>query len=166
MKYKDSRDSALVMTNHVDENYLALHQYKLLAGTNFIARPDTREATSEVIVNQQVLKRLNIGSGDPEKAIGEEITFSNFQLKGQKMKIVGVMKDFHYGKVNNLIPPVAFMFWTPGDRAIINAKVISTDLPETMTKIESAWKEIDRVHPFEAKFYEIEIEDAYSECSL
>ena len=46
----------------------------------------------------------------------------------RKMTIVGVMKDFHYGKVENLIEPVAFMFWTPGDRAIINAKIQSTDM--------------------------------------
>ena len=46
MKYKDSRDSALVLTNHVDENYLPLHEYKLIAGGNFIARPTTADAAS------------------------------------------------------------------------------------------------------------------------
>jgi putative ABC transport system permease protein len=55
MKYKDSRDSALVMTNHVDENYLSLHEHELLAGGNFIARPTTAEAVTELIVNQQFL---------------------------------------------------------------------------------------------------------------
>ena len=165
MKYKDSRDSALVLTNHVDENYLPLHEHKLAAGGNFIARPTTAEAVTEVIVNQQVLKRLNIGANDPEKAIGEEITFSSFQLHGRKMTIVGVMKDFHYGKVENLIEPVAFMFWTPEDRAIINAKIRSTDLLGTMAKIESEWKKIDPVHPFQAEFYEEAIENAYSEFS-
>jgi len=75
------------------------------------------------------------------------------------------MQDFHYGKVNNLIEPVAFMFWTPGDQAIINAKIQSADLLATMAKIESIWKKIDRVHPFQAKFYNEEIEKAYSEFS-
>ena len=165
MKYKDSRDSALVMTNHVDENYLALHEHKLLAGGNFIARPITAEALTEVIVNQQVLKRLNIGANDPEKAIGEEITFSSFKFHGHKMTIVGVMQDFHYAKVDNLIEPAAFMFWTPEDRAVINAKIQSSDMQATMAKIESAWKKIDRVHPFEAKFFDEDIEEAYSEYS-
>ena len=165
MQYKDSRDSALVLTNHVDENYLPLHEYKLVAGTNFIERPTTARAAREVIVNEQVLKRFNIAANDPGKAIGEEITFSNAQGNRRKMTIVGVMKDFHYGKVENLIEPVAFMFWTPQDRAIINAKIQSTDMLATMAKIESVWKKIDRVHPFRAKFYDQEIEDAYSELS-
>lgn len=165
MKYKDSRDSALVLTNNVDENYLPLHEYKLIAGGNFRARPTTAEAAREVIVNEQVLKRFNISIGDPEKAIGEEVSFSNFNVHGRKMTIVGVMKDFHYGKVDNLIEPVAFMFWTPGDRAVINAKIKSTDMPATMDKLKSIWKKIDRVHSFEAEFYDEAIEDAYSEFS-
>lgn len=167
MKYEDSRDSTLVMMNRVDEKYLPLHEYQLVAGGNFIARPTTREAAREVIVNEQVLKRFNIGANDPGKAIGEEITLSlppDFS-EGRKMTIVGVMKDFHYGKVNNVIGPVAFTFWTPEDRAVINAKIQSSDMLATMARIGSTWKKIDRVHPFEAKFYDEAIEEAYSEFS-
>ncbi len=165
VKYKDSNDSVLVMTNNVDENYLSLHEYKLIAGENFIAHPTTSEAVREVIVNEQFLKRFNISNKNPKKAIGEEITFSNFKIHGHKMTIVGVMKDFHYGKVDNIVGPVAFMSWTPGDRAVINAKIQSADMPATMARIESVWKKIDRAHPFDAKFYDQEIEDAYSEFS-
>ena len=165
MKYKDSRDSALVMTNHVDENYLTVHGYKLIAGGNFKARPATSDAVREVIVNQEFLKRFNINVNDPQKAIGEEVTFSNFRVHGRRMTIVGVMKDFHYGKVDNVIGPVAFMPWTPGDRAVINAKIQSADLLGTMAKIKSSWGKIDPVHPFEGKFYDEEIEEAYSEFS-
>ena len=165
MKYQDSSDSALVMTNSVDAHYLPLHGYQLMAGENFVTRPTTAQGVREVIVNQQFLKRFNIGTGDPGKAIGEEITFSNFQLNGHKMTIVGVMKDFHYGKVDNLVGPVAFMPWTPEDGAVINAKIQSTDMPTTIAKLESTWKKVDRVHPFKAEFYDEAIEEAYSEFS-
>ncbi|NIJ55507.1 ABC transporter permease [Dyadobacter arcticus] len=165
IKYKDFRDSALVMTNNVDENYLPLHGYKLIAGGNFITRPTTAQAVSELIVNEEFLKRFNISASDPGKAIGEEVSFSNFNVQGRKMTIVGVMQDFHYGKVDNLIGPVAFMPWTPGDGAIINAKIQSTNMPATLAKIKSTWKKVDRVHTFQAKFYDEEIEEAYSEFS-
>ncbi len=165
MKYKDSQDSALVLTNHVDENYLSLHGYKLIAGGNFVARPTTAGSVHEVIVNQQVLKRFNIAGNDPEKAIGQEITLSNFTTNGRKMTIVGVMQDFHYGKVDNIIGPTAFIPWTPEDRAILNVKLQSADLPATVAKIESVWKKIDRAHAFEAEFYDEAIEEAYSEFS-
>ncbi|MFN8345904.1 MAG: ABC transporter permease [Spirosomataceae bacterium] len=164
MKYKDSQDSALVLTNHVDENYLPLHEYKLVAGGNFKTRPTTTAAATEVIVNRQVLKRFNIAANDPEKALGKELTFSSFHGT-RKVTIIGVMQDFHYGKVDNLIGPVAFMHQTPDDRAIINAKIKTNDLPTTLSKIESVWKKLDRVHPFEAEFYDEAIEEAYSEFS-
>ncbi|UYQ95788.1 ABC transporter permease [Chitinophaga horti] len=154
MKYKDWRDSALVLTNHVDENYLPLHDYKLIAGSNFIGRPATASAVREVIVNEQVLKRFNISAN----AIGEQVT-----LNGRKLTIVGVMQDFHYGKVDNIIGPVAYTSWTPEDRAIISAKIASTNMPATMAKIQSAWKKTDPVHPLTAEFYNEEIEEAYSE---
>lgn len=161
MKYKDANDSTLVMTNHVDENYLSLHGFKLLAGGNFISRPASAEAVSEVIVNEQVLKRFNIGFHTPGKAIGEQII-----LNGRKLTIVGVMQDFHYGKIENLIGPVAFTFRTPEDGAVINAKIQSDDMPATMAKIKSVWKKIDPVHPFSAEFYDQSIADAYSEFSI
>lgn len=163
MKYKDSQDSALVLTNHVDENYLPLHKYKLIAGGNFIARPATADASSEVIVNEQVLKRFDLHPNEPQKAIGEQITFSSFSVKSRKMTIVGVMKDFHYGKVDNLIDPVAFMFWTPEDGAVINAKIQSSDMLATLGKIKSLWKKTDRIHPLKAEFYDQAIKEAYSE---
>ena len=165
VSYNNSRDSALVMTNNVDANYLPLHQYKLIAGGNFNTRPATAEAISEVIVNERFLKRFNIATNDPRKAIGEQITFSNFKVHGRRMTIVGVMKDFHYGKVDNLIEPVAFMPWTPGERAVINAKIRSNDMLATRARIETAWKKIDRVHPLQAEFYDESIEEAYSEFS-
>lgn len=166
MKYKDSHDSTLVLTNHVDENYLDLHNYELLAGTNFMERPTAGSNVNEMIVNEQVLKRFNIANGDPVKAIGEEITFSNFRHDGRRMTIVGVMKDFHYGKLQELIEPVAFIAWTPEDRALVNVKIKSANLPSTMAKIQAVWKKIDPIHPFQAQFYDDEIENAYSELSI
>ncbi|NML21706.1 FtsX-like permease family protein [Pseudoflavitalea sp. G-6-1-2] len=160
MKYKDSHDSVLVMTNHIDENYLPLHNYKLIAGGNFVARPINAESTSEVIVNEEVLKRFNIAGNNPRNAIGEQIV-----LNGRKLTIIGVMRDFHYGKVENLIGPVAYTYWTPEDRAIISVKIQSSDMHATLASIESIWKKIDPAHSFVASFYDQEIENAYSEFS-
>jgi ABC-type antimicrobial peptide transport system permease subunit len=161
MKYKDTQDSATVWYNIVDENYLPLHGHKFLAGGNFVARPTTKEATTEVIINEQVMKRFNVGANDPMKALGEELV-----LDGHKLKIVGVLKDFHYGKADNKIEPVIFTYWTAKEGGFINVKIESTDILSTMAKIESAWKSIDKVHPLEATFYDESIERAYGEFSV
>jgi putative ABC transport system permease protein len=160
MRYKDTQDSAHVWYNVVDENFLPLHGHKFVAGGNFVARPKTKAATSEVIINEKTMKRFNIGGNDPQNALGEELI-----LNGRKLKIVGVLKDFHYGKADNVIEPVVLTFWTEKDNGYINAKIESNDILATMGKIESSWKNIDKVHPLEAKFYDKQIENAYGEFS-
>jgi putative ABC transport system permease protein len=167
IKYKDLRDSVLVFTNIVDENYMPLHGYKLIAGQNFITRPVTLDATSEVIVNEKTLRQFNIANRDPEKAVGEEILLNN-----RRLTIVGVMKDFHYGKLDESILPVVFTYLTPDayltrDKrdGLVNVRINTNDPIKTMAKIQEVWKSVDPVHPFDARFYDDSIEDAYNELS-
>ncbi|HET7178388.1 MAG TPA: ABC transporter permease, partial [Chryseosolibacter sp.] len=159
MKYTDPADSTFVYNVSVDENYLPLHGHKLLAGRNFNARADSA-MESEVIVNEQVLKRFNIANRDPAEAVGEIIT-----LDGKKVKIIGVVKDFYYGRSTDK-EIKEFLFRYSFDNAdFVNAKVISSDWPATLGKIERAWKKIDNVHPLEARFYDEQIERAYTDFS-
>ncbi len=159
MKYNNPQDSSLVDINIIDEHYLPLHNYHFLAGRNFVSKPKNAEET-EVIVNQQVLKQFNIGKGDPAKAIGEVI-----QLDGKKLAIIGVLKDFHYGTLQNKIDPTLLRYAaSPG--GYINAAVTTTNWPTTLAALDAAWKKVDRIHPIDAKFYDQQIEEAYSQFSV
>ena len=89
MKYKEPMDSASVLLNFIDEHYLSVHRYNIIAGTNFRIRSVDGQET-EALVNEQLLKRFNIGNGDPQKAIGELV-----EIGREKLRIVGVLKDFH-----------------------------------------------------------------------
>lgn len=167
LKYKDLGDSAVVLMNIVDENYIPLHEYSLVAGQNFIARPATKEAASEIIVNEKTVKQFHIAEGDPEKAVGEEIILNN-----KKLTIVGVMHDFHYSKLDSKIEPVVFTYLTPDAHltadardGLVNVRISSMDPVETMAKIQNAWESVDPVHPFKGAFYQDEIEEAYQELS-
>ncbi len=153
-------DSALVWENRVDEHYLPLHKHKLLAGTNFTAHPENGEE-SEVIVNQQVLKRFNIGGGDPRKAIGRFVT-----VGGKKLAIVGVMQDFHYGTLEQKIDPVMFRYTRSNPGGFLNLKVATGDMAATLVKLDEVWKKYDKVHPLNARFYHEQIEAAYSRYAL
>jgi putative ABC transport system permease protein len=157
MKYTNSQDSANIWYNTIDEHYLPLHQHKLIAGRNFT--PKAGDEETEIIVNEKVIKRFMIGGGDPVKALGEVVTVDD-----KKMQIVGVMKDFHYGKADSEIEETAFRYSkNPGGH--VNAKITSQDWPATLAKIERAWKKVDPIHPLEATFYTDQIEKAYSEFS-
>lgn len=159
VKYNNPNDSALVWLNMVDEQYLPIHKHKVVAGKNFSLRPRKGEE-SEIIVNEQVLKRFNIARKNPQKALGEIVT-----VDGKKLAIVGVLKDYHYETVQNAIKPVMFRYaGEPG--GYLNVKIAPTNLAATMAQIEAAWRTIDNVHPLEAKFYDDQIEEAYSDFSV
>lgn len=156
MRYKE--DSAWIPANYVDENYLPLHDYRLLAGRNFTAK--SNGTSTEVIVSEATLKRFQIGQGIPFMAIGEIVT-----VNGKEKEIIGVMQDFHYAKATDEVKPVMFLYSRnprPPD-GYISAKIISSDWPATRMKLEKVWKKIDPVHPFDATFYEVQLEQAYGQ---
>jgi putative ABC transport system permease protein len=158
VKYTDPQDSNNVFYNKIDERYLAIHGHTLLAGGNFAPRTEQAEE-SEVIVNEAFLKRFNVAGRDPVKAVGEIVS-----IKDKPVQIIGVVKDFHYGQVDNEIGPFMFRY-ADQDVDYLNVKVASTDWPATLARIEKAWKKIDPIHPLQATFYDDQIERAYSEYS-
>jgi ABC-type antimicrobial peptide transport system permease subunit len=159
VKYQDPPDSVEVDQNIVDENYLPLHQYTFLAGRNFTHRPKDAPET-EVIVNERLIKRFNISHGNPEKAIGKVISMGD-----KRLTIIGVLKDFHYGTVESDIGPTILRY-SAEPRGYVNVKIGSDNLPVTMAAIETLWKQIDKVHPLDAKFYDDQIERAYRWLSV
>lgn len=154
-------DSAMIWYLVVDNHYLPVHQHKLVAGRNFKMRPK-EGIESEAVVNEQFLKRFNIANRNPHQALGKMIHVGENQLE-----IVGVIKDFHYGTLDNKIEPAMFRCTSGEDwGGYLNLKIESTDIPATMEKIGLAWKKIDRFHPLEARFYSEEIEQAYVRFSV
>jgi ABC-type antimicrobial peptide transport system permease subunit len=158
MKYNDPLDSISVYYNGVDEYYLPLHDHKLLAGENF--KPLVSDSLQEqIIVNEKLLERFEIPKGDyGEKAIGEVL-----KLDDKQAVITGVIKDFHYGRMDSDISPFCFRYYKGDDMYWLNVKIASQDMLSTMDKVESIWKKVDEIHPIQATFYDERIQDAYSE---
>lgn len=148
------QDSADVFHSFIDENYLPLHNHSFLAGKNFRAKADSIE--TEVIVNTHVLKRFNIGEQNPEKAIGEIL-----RVDGKDLTIIGVLKDFEYGKSNSKANKEVLMRHLRKNAQHLNVKILSEDWPTTYARLENIWKKIDPDHPFQAKFYNEQIEETF-----
>jgi putative ABC transport system permease protein len=138
-----------------------VHQYKLLAGKNFSTRTAAGSQETEVIVNEQLLRRFAIRKGDPQKAIGEMVV-----IDGKKLAIIGVLKDFHYGTLENKIEPFAFRYSNDEPGGHINVRLSTPNLTAALAGVDDAWRKIDKVHPLEAKFYDEQIELAYSQFSV
>ncbi len=160
IRYNDSHDSSNVFLNVVDDRYLPVHGHTLLAGRNFLWKPDSAE-DSEIIVNEELVKRFNIGGGNLQKALGEEVI-----MMKKNLTIVGILKNFHYGTVGDRIEPTVFIY-RPGERyGNLNVRIAGGDVPGTLAAIEAAWRKVDKVHAMDARFYSDQIEEAYGQFAV
>ena len=151
----DPLDSSTVYFNTVDEHYLPMHSHTFLAGRNFNPKlVDSLE--TEVIVNEEVIRRFNIAGGLVPDAVGQTV-----QVDGKELAIVGVIENFEYGKANNQTGKEVIMRYANAEANYLNVKIQSQDLPATYATLEAIWKKLDPVHPFEAQFYNQQIQDGF-----
>lgn len=157
VKGRAANDSLRAWYNKIDENYLKFFEFKLIAGRTVRNRLN-EGSEREAVVNQTLLRQLDIASGNPWDAVGQTIVVENNVLT-----IVGVVEDFHYSTLDRPIGP--FLFRQLDRARVLNVKIESEDILGTMQHFESIWKSIDSVHPFDAQFYDHQIEYAYREYS-
>jgi putative ABC transport system permease protein len=82
-----------------DANYLSVHGIRLVAGRNFTPR-DTAQTVRQVIVNEEVVRKLNWKSA--ESALGKP-----FAIDGKSGTVIGVIGDFHFNSLQHTIEPLA-----------------------------------------------------------
>ena len=156
VKYKDPQLVVNMQENLVDEHYLPVHGHRLIAGRSFHWKPDSARG-SEILVNEELLKRFNMAPGNPMKALGEELI-----LDDVRATIVGVLKDFHYGTASDKIEPTILRYQPRTYYNYVNVKIDTKDLPAAMASIEALWRTEDRLHPMNARFYDDQIGEAYA----
>jgi putative ABC transport system permease protein len=84
----------------VDENYLSTYQIKILSGRNFLKNVDNDTLNNRVIINESALKAMKFENA--ESAIGESFMWGF----GNKIEIIGVIKDFHHKSLSQTINPL------------------------------------------------------------
>jgi len=93
-----------------------------------------------MVLNEAAVRML--GYHSPQDAIGRD-----FSQWGRKGKIIGVVKDFHYQSLQQIIRPLSMRI-EPDGCDQISVKVGMTDLKKTIAGIEKAWRAIIPLQPF------------------
>ena len=148
----------------VDDNFLPTLQIPVLRGRNFSQRFPSDPAEA-VIVNEAFVKEA--GWQEP---IGQEIDFT---WKNQKMKVIGVIRDYHYASLREKIAPLLLTQDPNYGLRTIYVKLQSqsgtrqsgtrqsgtiqsgTDIPETVKAIESTFRKYIPLIPFEYQFEDV-----------
>lgn len=127
----------------VSDDFLSTLQIPVLKGRNF-SKSFSTDPEEAIVVNQAFVKRAGL-----KNPIGQEV---NFEWKNKKMKIIGVIRDYHYASLKDTIAPLV-LTQDPNYRiGTIIAKLDSKDTPATIKAIEKIFRSHIKNLPFEYKF--------------
>jgi len=137
------------------KDYIDLYGIELLAG-----RTTLNDTIQELVINETYLNVL--GFKDPKDAIGKQIKRSD-----ELYPIVGVVKDFNQRSLKDTINPLALVGnWDGAFFGVIHfafTNSIDSSMSETISKIETAYKQIYPESDFEINFMDETVEQFYNQ---
>lgn len=133
-----------------DGDYFDTYGLKIIAGQPY----STTDTLRKFVVNETLLRRL--GVKNPETAIGKMIRVGGWE----PYPIVAVIKDFQVGSAKDEIAPILTtiapkFYWRGG------IKLSSSNLTETVAKIEKVYNEVFPEVVFSGTFYEDKLKEYY-----
>lgn len=149
-------EMALILAQ-VDYDFIKTMGIELVQGRDFDRTMGT-DSTAAVLINETGVKTL----GWQDDPIGKEIEYG-FDLEGnpgRMMKVIGVMKDFHFRSLHNKIEPVIF-FISPQPRYLMSVRLKEGREKEALAFIEDKWNSFGAGRPFDYTYIGQIMEDQY-----
>ena len=151
--YKDI--SVQANANAIDYNYLDVMDIKIVKGRG-IEENRASDTIKNILINETLAKAFNIYDDPIGKKI--DLGFGDDDNDGKNMNVIGVVKDHHSRGLDSKIPPTFFMHWNSFDWMknnfqIMQFKVKSGNIQETLKHIENYWKNnVEQGYPFNPSF--------------
>ena len=150
------RDETILMTTAwVDHNFIDTYDMRLTEGRNF-DKSFTTDAEA-CIINESALRNFEI----------DDISQTRFMLPRDSgrfiyLQIVGVVNNFNFESLRNPIQPYVFLL--QGDDNMwgyITIRLSGANVQQTISQIESRWKEFTSNDPMQYYFIDEDFEQMY-----
>ena len=137
----------------IDAEFLATFEMNLAAGRNLSNEMGTD--TSAVIINEAAARLLGW-----ESPLGMEL---RVPAENYRVRVVGVVKDFHFQSLHEKIAPLVLGHWNNPIREIdyFTARVATSNLSATVAALQKVHEQFDQVTPFEYNFLDERLNDFY-----
>ncbi|RAW00714.1 ABC transporter permease [Pseudochryseolinea flava] len=126
-----------------DHEFFKTYGIDLVAGRNFNRSIPTDDSLA-FIINEKAAQE--IGWTNFETAIGQD-----FQYNGQKGKLIGIVKDFHFESLHQHIVPMIFLPLN-GSYNTISIAIAGTNTRTGIDHVEKVWKSFLPARPFAYQF--------------
>jgi putative ABC transport system permease protein len=135
--------------NFVDKAYLQTLDMNIKEGRGFTG--DFAADTGTVVINQTAVKRMSF-----ENPLGK------YLLSGDdKVKIVGVLEDYHFRSLHREVSPIAIAYYQGPYYRYITIKVKAGKIKETVKLAKKKWGEYVSDYPFHYYFLDNSFDQLY-----
>jgi putative ABC transport system permease protein len=155
MAFPDSHADQFIKTlrYEVDNQYIPTLGMQIIAGRNFSTAFGTD--STGVIVNETAARAFGWG----EKAIGRRITHMDNDGTRYTYHVIGIVKDFHFKSLHELITPLVMTMGT--DRGTMIVKVKTRDIAGLLTAMKKKWTDLKAEAPFSYSFLDERFDAVY-----
>jgi putative ABC transport system permease protein len=143
----------------IDQEYLGVMGIQISDGRNFSLDRigDRRDETSNdiqgILLNEAAVREFGIDS-----PIGKIIQWNDLHIM-RPLKIIGIIRDFHFKSLHHKIEPLCMGWVIPMHTA--NIKISSSNIPATLKIIEVEWKKVYGSKPFVYNFLDESFDRQY-----
>jgi putative ABC transport system permease protein len=146
-------DSGLGMNMFLtDENYVATLGLSLIAGSNFSSTEVS--ASKNILINETAARMLGL-----KNAVGKEIIQNYGSNDEDRLRIIGVVKDFNVESLHSTVKPIVFRYYVPDFTLDYVAVRIRAGSPAAaLEEIEKTWRKFEPENPFVYSFLDKDFE--------
>ena len=146
---KDPEFDPIVYINRVDFDYTETMKIEMVEGRPF-SKMYTTDASNGILINEE-LRRIM----DKASVFNEHFRF--WDVEGH---IVGVMKNYHFQSLHNVIKPLAVCL-NPDNINYAIIRLASGDITSGIQTVQSEWERTIPNYPFEYHFLDEAVESMY-----
>jgi putative ABC transport system permease protein len=115
--------------------------------------------TLGVVINEAAAEAL--GMEDP---VGKNLLFLGGTAEGDlPLKIIGIIKDFHYESIHSTIHPLVISFLPPQYSNFLVVRIQADDYQRTVNLLKREWDELVPEQSFEYSFLEDDLSSVYKD---
>ncbi|MEW7289339.1 ABC transporter permease [Aquimarina sp. 2304DJ70-9] len=152
---KGLQEKAINMNDwDVDHDYISTLGLEIIAGRDFDPRFSTD--STAIILNESAVAVLGM---KPEEALGVRISSDIGEEEVTFLKIIGVVKDFHFESLKENIDALGLAL--ANSHGTMAVKLNAGNFSNTIAKIEEVWNKVAPAQPFNYYFMEESFNTTY-----
>lgn len=158
---KTQNEHVDILAVNTEEGYFESLGFEMVHGRNFV--PGAKADSQAIVLNETAVRQLGYPT---DQAIGKKIYY---EFLGEKysMDIIGIMKDYHFNSLKEIIKPLAFsispLFGSPNSYMIMD--IDPGDYSSFIGQVSAIWTKINPNSPFEYSFLDQDFQKHYEKES-